>query len=138
MPLMFYFMWQLLYLIIVEVILSSWVKADKDLEFALRCLARDSDNGMHQLVLGIMRKLSVMAPSETFQAETVKTKIIFLSAQFVYTVITLLPVQVLYSSYSLSNLYMSLMLSWTINKGANSYCQDFIERYKLIIEDKTK
>ena len=47
---MFYLLWQLLYIIAVEVVLAAWIEADPDLEFALRCLAKDEDNGMHQLV----------------------------------------------------------------------------------------
>jgi len=137
-PMMFYLLWQTLYLIIVEVILSDWITANQDLEFALRSLARDADNGMHQLVLGIMRRLGIMGPSETFQPETLKSKIIFISAQFVYTVTTLLPVKILYNSYLLSSLYLTLILGWTVSKGASSYCQDFMERYNLHIKNKAE
>ena len=131
-PLLFYILWQLLYLVIVEGILASWIRSDEELEFALRCLARDGENGMHQLVLGVMRRLAVMETNENFDAETVKTKLIFISAQLVYTVITLLPVQIMYNSYAGSSVYMLVILSWTVYQGANSYCQDFIERYKLL------
>ena len=136
-PMAFYLLWQLLYILAVEVVLAAWIRADTELEFALRCLARDADNGMHQLVLGLMRKLNIMAPSEIFQAETAKTKIIFISAQLVYTVITLAPVQTLYTSFAISFLYISSILGWTVYQGANSYCQDFMERYKLIPQTKT-
>ena len=133
----FYLLWQLLYILAVEVVLSAWIKSDPDLEFALRCLARDADNGMHQLVLGLMKKFNIMEPTEIFQAETAKTKIIFISAQLVYTVITLAPVQILYSSFAISLLYISSILGWTVYQGANSYCQDFMERYKLVTQNKT-
>ena len=133
----FYLLWQLLYILAVEVVLAAWIKSDPDLEFALRCLARDADNGMHQLVLGLMRKFNIMEPTEIFQAETAKTKIIFISAQLVYTVITLAPVQILYSSFAISLLYISSILGWTVYQGANSYCQDFMERYKLVTQNKT-
>ena len=133
----FYLLWQLLYILAVEVVLAAWIKSDPDLEFALRCLARDADNGMHQLVLGLMKKFNIMEPTEIFQAETAKTKIIFISAQLVYTVITLAPVQILYSSFAISLLYISSILGWTVYQGANSYCQDFIERYKLVTQNKT-
>ena len=49
--------------------------------FFFRNLSRDSNNGMHQLVLGIMRKIGVMTPSEEFDSETLKTKMIFVVAQ---------------------------------------------------------
>ena len=97
----------------------------KDLKFASkthiyafssvsRALASDSDNGMHQLVLAIMRRLGVMEETEEFDADTVKSKLIFVTAQLVYTLATLAPVPLLYSSFSLSNLYLALLLGWTV------------------------
>ena len=96
-----------------------------------RALASDSDNGMHQLVLAIMRRLGVMEETEEFDADTVKSKLIFVTAQLVYTLATLAPVPHLYNSFSLSNLYLALLLGWTVLRGADSYFQDFVERYKL-------
>ena len=96
-----------------------------------RALASDSDNGMHQLVLSIMRRLGVMEETEQFDADTIKSKLIFVTAQLVYTLATLAPVPLLYNSFSLSNLYLGLLLGWTVLRGAESYFQDFVDRYKL-------
>ena len=96
-----------------------------------RALASDSDNGMHQLVLTIMRRLGVMHETEQFDADTIKSKLIFVTAQLVYTLATLAPVPLLYNSFSLSNLYLGLLLGWTVLRGAETYFQDFVDRYKL-------
>ena len=86
---------------------------------------------MHQLVLSIMRRLGVMKETEEFDADTMKTKVIFVTAQLVYTLATLAPVPLLYSSLGLSNLYLALLLGWTVLRGAESYFQDFVERYQV-------
>ena len=89
---------------------------------------------MHQLVLSIMRRLRVMEETEQFDADTIKSKLIFVTAQLVYTLATLAlaPVPLLYNSFSLSNLlYLGLLLGWTVLRGAESYFQDFVERYKV-------
>lgn len=130
-PILFYSLWQILYLLLTEVILASYIKSDKEIVFALRALASDSDNGMHQLVLSIMRRLGVMEETEQFDADTIKSKLIFVTAQLVYTLATLAPVPLLYNSFRLSNLYLGLLLGWTVLRGAESYFQDFVDRYKL-------
>ena len=65
-----------------------------------RHLASDSSNGVHQLVLSLLRGAGVMASEEVFDADTLKTKLTMVGAQLVYTVLTLLPVPLLYSSYT--------------------------------------
>ena len=72
---------------------------------------------MHQLVLGLMRRLGVMEAEEEFDADTVKTKLIFVSAQLVYTLATLGPVPLLYTSPALSSAYMGLVLGWCALQG---------------------
>ena len=103
-----------------------------------RALASDSGNGMHQLVLGLMRRLGVMEAEEEFDADTVKTKLIFVSAQLVYTIATLGPVPLLYTSPALSSAYMGLVLGWCALQGAAQYLQDFVERYKLDLSGKSQ
>jgi len=130
-PMLMYLLWQIVYLLITEIVLASWIKSDKDQVFALRALATDSNNGMHQLVLGIMRKIGVMKNSEEFDAETIKTKLIFVSAQLMYTIVTLLPVKLLYNSYIFSILYLTGIFAWCVFQGAESYFEDFTERYRV-------
>ena len=72
-----------------------------------------------------------MKETEEFDADTMKTKVIFVTAQLVYTLATLAPVPLLYSSLGLSNLYLALLLGWTVLRGAESYFQDFVERYQV-------
>ena len=93
---------------------------------------------MHQLVLGLMRRLGVMEAEEEFDADTVKTKLIFVSAQLVYTLATLGPVPLLYTSPALSSAYMGLVLGWCALQGAAQYLQDFVEGYQLDLSGKSQ
>ena len=93
---------------------------------------------MHQLVTNIMRNIGVMQPKEVFNAKTVKTKLIFIIAQLLYTVITIIPVPLLYISYNFSLVYMSLIFGWTLWRGSNLYYQDFQDRYQLEFLKKKK
>ena len=97
-----------------------------------RHLASDTDNGMHQLVTNLMRRMGVMEEQEIFNAETLKTKIIFITAQFVYTVISIIPVPLLFSSYYCSVVYISAIYGWTVWRGSNFYYEDFLDRYNIL------
>ena len=67
--------------------------------------------------------------SEEFDSETIKTKLIFVSAQLMYTIVTLLPVKFLYNNYIFSVLYMTGIFAWCVFQGAEGYFEDFTERY---------
>ena len=78
-----------------------------------------------------LRKIGVMKNSEEFDAETIKTKLIFVSAQLMYTIVTLLPVKLLYNSYIFSILYMTGIFAWCVFQGAEGYFEDFTERFRV-------
>merc|ERR1719427_336702 len=130
-PGLLYSAWQLLYLLLTELILPASLPSYPGLVTSLRYLARDNKNGMHQLTKRLSRKIGLMGPTEEFQSETVKTKAIFLTMQALYTLVTSLPALVLYSSYSLSVVYMSCILTWCVWRGGSYYIEVFSERYKL-------
>lgn len=137
-PFLMYMGWQLLYLVVVELLLAEMIKKDPELSFSLRHLATDTNNGMHQLVTNIMRNIGVMQPKEVFNAKTVKTKLIFIIAQLLYTVITIIPVPLLYISYNFSLVYISAIFGWALWRGSNLYYQDFQDRYQLEFLNKKK
>eukprot|EP00092_Neocalanus_flemingeri_P035911 GFUD01039100.1.p1 GENE.GFUD01039100.1~~GFUD01039100.1.p1 ORF type:complete len:319 (-),score=59.52 GFUD01039100.1:422-1378(-) len=135
-PFLMYSVWQVVYLVIIELVLAGKIRKDPELVFSLRYLATDKNNGMHQLVTSIMRTLGVMGREEVFNPETAKTKIIFIVAQLVYTLITLLPVPLLYSSYEFSVVYISAIFGWTVWRGGMHYYEDFRERYQVEFQMK--
>ena len=53
---------------------------------------------MHQIVLWMMRRLKFFKKDETFDPHTLKTKMIFMGSQLVYTLIVSLPTPFLYNN----------------------------------------
>ena len=86
---------------------------------------------MHILVTKVARSIGVFAKDEVFNSRTLKTKIIFVVAQVLFTLVTILPTPFLYSSYSFSFCYICVIFGLCIWRGGSYYIEVFSERYKL-------
>ena len=58
-------------------------------------------------------------------------QIVFLLAQLIFTLVTLIPCHFLYTSYNLSFVYICAIYGWCIWRGGSYYIEVFSERYKL-------
>lgn len=58
-------------------------------------------------VLGVLRSWKVMKPDEFFDPQLWKTKLIFVIVQFLYTLLTFLPVPLLYRFKFLNAAYVT-------------------------------
>ena len=114
---------------ITEVVLSSWISSDPKICSSLRWLATDTNNGMHQLVLGCTRKIGVLDAAEVFNPNRMKTKLIMVVAQLVYTLATLVPVPILWVSYTASTIYLGAIYLYVVWRGSSVYMTDWAERY---------
>jgi len=130
-PLGLYAIWQVAYLFITEYILADMLAADQEITTSLRHLAQDKKNGMYILVTSICKKTGFFAAEEVFDSESWKTKIVFLLAQLIYTLVTLVPCYFLYTNYNLSFVYICTLYGWCIWRGGSYYIEVFSERYKL-------
>lgn len=126
-----YCFWQLCYFLKTEYLDREILASDPDLQTSLRWLSMDSKNGMHKLVLRISRRLGILGAAEVFNSDSVKTKIIFMFSQLVFTVLTLIPVPLLYHSFSLHVAFLVAILSITIFNGAGYYIEVFSVQYNL-------
>ena len=86
---------------------------------------------MHILVTKVAKSIGVFAKDEVFNSKTLKTKIIFVIAQVLFTLVTILPTPFLYSSYSFSFCYICVIFGLSIWRGGSYYIEVFSERYKL-------
>jgi len=132
-PIIFYLSWQAAYLVVTEIILASWLAKNLDQSFSLRHLASDANNGVHQLVLNLLRTAGVMAPNEVFDASTFKTKLTMVTAQLIYTLITLVPVPFLFASYTVSTVYLGCIYLMVLWRGASDYMQDWADRRSVVL-----
>lgn len=94
-----YLAWQLMYYVKIEILDRARLDADPSLQTSLRWLAKDQKNFLHRLVLKLTRATGVLAPEESFDHRSHKTKAIFVLTQFVYTLLTCLPALVIYDSF---------------------------------------
>ena len=96
-----------------------------------RHLAADKKNGMHILVTKVARSIGIFEKDEVFNSKTLKTKMIFVVAQVIFTLVTIIPTPFLYSSYNLSCIYICIIFGVCIWRGGSYYIEVFSERYKL-------
>jgi hypothetical protein len=129
-----YIAWQLLYLLITEVSLAKHLDRNPLLSTSLRWLTRDSKNGLHKMVLKICRQAGVMTPAEVFNPETIKTKVIFCSAQLVYTVVTFVVTPFVFVSYYAHLLFTLGIGGIGVLNGAEYYMEVFSKRYISSVE----
>ena len=97
-PLLMHVAWQTLYTLKEEIWDRRTLAADHTIMTSLRWLSRSNGGVMHDIVLALMRGIGLMGPSEKFDASTIKTKAAFAAAQFVFTLITLIPTRFMFDS----------------------------------------
>ena len=130
-----YLFWQVAQILITEVLLGSMLAQDLTLQTSVRWLCKDYRNGMHQLCKRVCRKLGIFAQDETFDPEAWKSKFIFWTAQFVYTLLTIVPGVIVYHSYTLHVCFLCYVMTGCIWNGASFYIEVFSRRYNLKFAD---
>jgi hypothetical protein len=132
-----YIIWQVLYLIITEWMCARWFEEDKELTSSLRWLTQDSKNALTIIVKSVCRRLGYLKPTENLDPLLLKTKFIFCFTQLLYTVVTLVPVAVLWH-YRLAHLVFTVtMLVTAVHNGASFYIEVFSERYSRSVVKKS-
>jgi len=121
-PLIPYVVWQLLYLIKVEIFSSEKVEA-RDYETSFKYL-RESKGFVGTLIKKFKtRNGQLMA---------------FVLYQFLYTVVTILPALLYLHSYELNAAFLCVMLLISLWNGANYYFEVFATRYSAGLEELRK
>eukprot|EP00602_Paraphysomonas_sp_CaronLab_P006659 CAMPEP_0185036042 /NCGR_PEP_ID=MMETSP1103-20130426/28426_1 /TAXON_ID=36769 /ORGANISM="Paraphysomonas bandaiensis, Strain Caron Lab Isolate" /LENGTH=356 /DNA_ID=CAMNT_0027573411 /DNA_START=617 /DNA_END=1687 /DNA_ORIENTATION=- len=131
-----YIFWQVSYYIKTEVIDRHVLDSNPELLTSLRWLAKDKKNATARGVLKILKRVGVMGKDEDYQAHEFKTKLIFMTSQFIYTVVTFLPSFVLYQSYTIHVGYMIALFVASVFNGASYYIEVFSQRYQLKFSKK--
>ena len=116
-----YITWQALYFVKTEVL--DTYKLDKDPSYitSLRWLSKDTKNAMAKLTKQVMRRIGVLKPDENFDSNSYKTKFIFISTQFVYTLLTFAPLCLLFMSETANLLFIILIFTASVFYGAGYY-----------------
>ena len=124
-----YVVWQALYFLKTEVIDAKLIDSDPDVQTSLRWLALDCQRPINKLVLGLTRSWGFVGKDEVFDPTTVKTKVIFMASQLVYTMLTLLPVPLYFYSRSLCTFWAISVFCVSVYNGGEYYIEVFSRRY---------
>lgn len=124
-PLEFYLIWQVTYLLQTEVIDKDIIDQDPEISTSLRYMTAASKSGVNKAALRISRKLGIMSPTETFVPVTIKVKLIFVVYQFIYTLILFSVTSLVYSFQTLHLGVLLFVITTSIYNGARYYVQVF-------------
>lgn len=126
-----YLFWQFLYYYKTEVQDKAFLDANPEVVTSLRWLASDKKNGMARFVLNVCRKAGIFAKDEDYNPAEFKTLMVFMVTQFIYTVVTMLPVPFIFNSFPLQICFISFIFTCVVYNGASYYIEVFSKRYQL-------
>jgi hypothetical protein len=129
-----YVIWQLIYFIKTEVLDKSKLDARPDLLTSLRWMSSDKKNFFAIIILKLCRLLGLLLKDEEFDASSTKTKVIFISAQFLYSLLTFFPATFLYNSQYIHTAYLSVIFIIFTFNGASFYIEVFSKVYQQKID----
>uniref|UniRef100_A0A6U2ZWK0 Glycerophosphocholine acyltransferase 1 n=1 Tax=Lotharella globosa TaxID=91324 RepID=A0A6U2ZWK0_9EUKA len=125
-----YLFWQVLQLVLTEIIGKTEIQT-KGLQTSCRWIATHPKMPVHSISLKISRYFGIMGKEEKYDHTTWKTKVIFISFQAVYTMLTLLPCKILFESFWANMVYLFVLYIYCVWNGARYYIHVFAERYTL-------
>jgi hypothetical protein len=131
-----YIIWQVLYYLKTEVWDREILDSNPKLQTSLRWLAKDKKNPTARWVLMQMRKIGVMKPDEDYEPSEFKTKLVFMTSQFIYSVLTFLPSALMYQSYMIHVTIIIIIFVVAVFNGASYYIDIFSSRYQLQFSKK--
>ena len=129
-----YLFWQICYFTKTEIMDKMKLDSRPDLLTSLRWMSSDKKNFFAKFVLGICKRLGFLKLDEHFDSNTMKTKMIFMGAQFIYSVVTFLPTLILYNSQLCHGLFIIFIFLASAFNGASFYIEVFSKVYQLKID----
>jgi hypothetical protein len=130
-PVLYYLVWQALYILKTEVLCREALARDPALATSVRWLAADRRHPLNVVTTLTCRRLRILGPEEALDPETVKTKVVFWVVQLLYTVATFLPAKLAFDHQWACAAVMWALLCLCVWNGANYYIEVFSTRYTL-------
>jgi hypothetical protein len=129
-----YLFWQICYFVKTEVFDKSKLDSRPDLITSLRWMSGDKKNVFAKMVLIFCRKVGLLRREEHFDSSSIKTKFIFIIAQFVYSILTFGPTYVFYNSQRCHIAFLLFIFCTATFNGASFYIEVFSKVYQQKIE----
>lgn len=133
--LVFYFSWQVAYMLKTDVADHKKFVADPDLQTSMRWFVRAKRGMLYNFATKVARQVRFLAADEVLQENTWKARIVFMVSQFVYTVVTAIPTILLFNNFYLHVGFVLLIIAWSIYNGANFYIEIFSKAYQARIRE---
>lgn len=109
-----YLLWQSLYLLKTEVLDREEFELNPQLITSLRWLSSDTKNAFARAMLRTLRRWRIFGENEEYDAQSIKTKLVFVATQLALTIVCFAPTAVLYSSASASLLYILALFTMAV------------------------
>jgi len=130
---LFYVAWQLLYLVKTEVIDKEKLEQDANLLTSLKWLTtKKTPLGTEVLIL--CRKMGIFKVDENYSPKSIKTKLVFIMTQFVFTIISMIPTYFCWKYPAFNLFFICLIFTIAVFLGASYYVEIFSTRYSNAIE----
>ena len=138
--LMAYVAWQVLYIILTQVVFAKSLRQDPDLMTSVRYFTRDNRNWAAKLIKGIMVKSGIINEGPNglpdVDLDSMIAQVIFVVTQWIYTASMSLHPWFLFSHYWLSSAYFVFIFGIGVWNGASYYIEVFSKQYQLQFSDK--
>lgn len=131
---LFYFTWQVFYLFKTEVSDKVKLEADPALLTSLKWLSSNNKNKLSTSVLVLCRKLRLFGPDEPFSSTSMKTKMVFVTTQMLFTIFAMIPTYYLWRYPTAHLIYIALIFAISVFYGASYYVEVFSKRYAVALE----
>eukprot|EP00472_Partenskyella_glossopodia_P002106 CAMPEP_0197523944 /NCGR_PEP_ID=MMETSP1318-20131121/8734_1 /TAXON_ID=552666 /ORGANISM="Partenskyella glossopodia, Strain RCC365" /LENGTH=571 /DNA_ID=CAMNT_0043076777 /DNA_START=251 /DNA_END=1966 /DNA_ORIENTATION=- len=132
-----YLLWQVIQLYLTEIIGKEEIER-KQLQTSCRWIATHPRMPVHSISLKVCRRFGIMGKTEKYDHTKWKTKMIFISFQAVYTLITMVHCKVLFESFWANLIYLFVLYIYCVWNGARYYIHVFAERYVLQFQAETR
>ncbi|CAM9261820.1 unnamed protein product [Chrysoparadoxa australica] len=129
--------WQALYLLKTEMLDKQKLDADPSMHTSLRWMMKDQRSAAYKMILSMCRKLRVMTSEEVFEPSVLKTKVIFVIAQLIYTCMCFMPVPLLFLHVGLCCAFLGTIFLIAVYRGGTWYIEVFSRRYWDNVESKS-
>lgn len=124
-----YTLWQILYLLKTEFLDKAKLDSDPDLQTSLRWLAKDTKNAFARWFLRMARRVGIFARDEEYDSRTLKTKLVFVVAQLLFTCVSYVLTPLMYYSGTFHLAYILAIIMCAVFNGASFYIEVFAKRY---------
>jgi len=122
---MLYSAWQAFYLYIQYTVIDK----DPELVTSLRYLTQCPRNPMYIITMDVCIRLGVLTKGEKYSADDTKTKVIYVTGQWIYTVLMILPAPLFFYFRFLNTTYLFILILAGIWRGGSYYIFKFSKIY---------